>query len=312
MNRQHKLYDYQVTPPAGAWERIAGSLEELQSFSSVSGKLLNAEAAPPADAWKQLAASLDELEQLAPVARKLENIEVPPPAAAWDAIVEQLDSANDFNQLSEKLQHLAIEPPAALWSRIEPELPVKAVARAKTVSFKWARYAVAASVVGLLCFATIHLLEKSAKGKGTGLAVLHTNEKKDNTQVAVTLPKDTNTTPQNEEETDSAEEAAPLLAQQDKTPGQPTQIMTATGHTYHTTIEKNKALQGRYIMLMTEDGNVVRMSKKLGNIADCVSGETDGSECTNQIQEWQKEVANAPVTATPDTFLDLLNLASAD
>lgn len=242
MNRQHKLYDYQVTPPADAWERIAGSLEEQQQFSAVARKLQEAAVTPPATAWKDIAGELDDLQQLAPVARKLESIDVPPPPAVWNAILDELDAHNDFDQLSEKLNQMAVVPPAAVWSKIEPALPGKVAAAkpapVKTGSFKWARYAVAASVVGLLCFATIHLLEKSAKNRTAGLAILNSG-KKDSGPAAIT-PKGTSTTPQNEAGTDSSEEDAPLFAQREKTPGQPTQIMTATGHTYHTTIEKTK------------------------------------------------------------------------
>lgn len=317
MSRQHKLYDYQVTPPADAWEHIAGTLDELQQLAPVSKKLQDAELPPPPEAWEHIAGTLEELQQLTPIGRKLEQIEVTPPVAAWNRILDQLEDNNRLNQLSEKLKNLAIAPPAALWSKIEAALPGKAVvpkpAPVKTGSFKWTRYAVAASVIGLLCFATLHLLEKFAKNRATALAVFSNNQKKDNRQTAGIASKGTYALPANGQEADSSVEGgAHLLAQGERASNAPTQIRTATGHTYHTTIEKNKAIQGRYIILMTQDGNVVRMSKKLGNIADCVSGETAGSECTSQIQEWQKELANAPVTATPDTFLDLLDLAKTD
>ncbi|ANH82147.1 hypothetical protein A8C56_15265 [Niabella ginsenosidivorans] len=277
MSSQHKLYDYQVTPPA--------------------------------EVWNSIATGLDEWQQLKPLAQKLNAMEVAPPDLAWKNILDNLEEENAFDHLSDRLKHFEIPPPAALWSKIEPELP-RAVAAPKLApvkkgSFKWARYAVAATVVGLLCFATFHMIEKSNKDSATILSRFENTDRKNDQQIASLDRK----------EKEPVKQVQPLAAHPSVLPDahtQPTQIKTASGNTYITTVERNKALQGRYIMLMTEDGKVVRMSKKLGNIADCVAGEASGSECSNQIQQWQKQLAKAPVTATPDTFLDLLDLASSD
>ena len=276
MSSQHKLYDYQVTPPAEVWSNIATELEEWQ--------------------------------QLKPLGQKMEALEVAPPAQAWNNVLENLEEEKAFDHLSDRLKQLEIPPPVQLWSKIESELP-RAVAVPKSApvkkgSFKWARYAVAATVVGLLCFATFHMIEKSNKDSKTILSRFENNDRKNDQQIASLDKKEKESTKQ-----------APSLTGHPSVPDahtQPTQIKTAAGNTYTTTVEKNKSLQGRYILLMTEDGNVVRISKKLGNIADCVAGASSGSECSGQIEQWQKQLAKAPVTATPDTFLDLLDLASTD
>ena len=59
---------------------------------------------------------------------------------------------------------------------------------------------------------------------------------------------------------------------------------------------------------MTPDGNIVRMSKKLGNMADCIAGEDNS--CNEQISEWQKEMASSTSITAPDNFLDILDMAS--
>ncbi|SDC01017.1 hypothetical protein [Niabella drilacis] len=276
MNSQHKLYDYQVTPPAEAWTNIAAELEELQA--------------------------------LRPLGQKLQVLETVPPVASWDHIFQHLEEEDSFSHLSERLQALEVAPPAIAWDKIDAELgtarPASKLAPVKKGSFNWSKYAVAACIVGLLGFSVFHLVEKSNRDSKNIIADLF--EKKDDSSkspVALQAPKTKPTIkPHTETGTDLALNE----------PVKPIQIKTASGNTYKTTVEKNKAIQGRYIMLMTEDGNVVRMSKKLGNMADCVAGENTSSDCNYQIEQWQKEMAKAPVAATPDNFLDILEMARSE
>ena len=66
----------------------------------------------------------------------------------------------------------------------------------------------------------------------------------------------------------------------------------------------------RYIMLMTPDGNFIRMSKKWADLACCVSGEDQDSGCKDQLQRWREKIACAPVAPSPGNFMDILNLIS--
>lgn len=277
MSSQHKLYDYQVTPPAEAWKNIAGELEELQA--------------------------------LKPFGRRLQALETPPPPAAWDHILEHLEEEHSFTDVAERLRALEVAPPAATWDKIDAELatnrPVSKRAPVKKGTFNWSKYAVAACIVGLLGFSVFHLVEKSNRDSKSIIAGLF--EKKGDSSKPPVAPQQAKTRPV----TIPHSETGGSLALNDP-PAKPVQIRTASGNTYKTTVEKNKAIQGRYIMLMTEDGNVVRMSKKLGNMADCIAGENASEDCNYQIEQWQKEMAKAPVAATPDNFLDILELAKSE
>lgn len=272
----HKLYDYQVAPPAEAWKNIAGELEALQA--------------------------------LKPLGQQLQAMETPPPAAAWDYILNHLEEEQSFSNVAERLRSLEMAPPAALWSKIDEALdaakPASTLAPVRKGNFNWTKYAVAACIVGLLGFGIFHLVEKSNRDT-EGLAALF-KEKSDSS-----VPALASEDPKNKPAVKPHAETGHSLAL-NETPVKASQIKTPAGNTYKTTLERNKAIQGRYIMLMTEDGNVVRMSKKLGNMADCVAGENSGEACNYQIEQWQKEMAKAPVAATPDNFLDLLELAKTE
>ncbi len=54
-----RIYNYEVTPPAGAWEKIAINLDEAELANNFPERLYNAEAAPPAKAWEKINASLN-------------------------------------------------------------------------------------------------------------------------------------------------------------------------------------------------------------------------------------------------------------
>ncbi|MGJ7032195.1 hypothetical protein [Niabella hirudinis] len=276
MDSQHKLYNHQVTPPVAAWNHIAAELEEWQALKSWARPLQALEAEPPAAAWNHIFEHLEGEQAFAPIAEKLRGLEAPPPPLAWDKIETELHATRSASKLH----------------------PVK-----KSV-FNWSKYAVAACIAGLLGFSIFHLVEKSHKNSNNMISGLF--EKKG----PVAPPPMAHPIPDIKPAEKPHVETTGDLAL--NTPIKPQQIRTSSGNTYNTTVEKNKAIQGRYIMLMTEDGNVVRMSKKLGNMADCVAGENTSNDCNYQIEQWQKEMAKAPVAATPDNFLDILELARSE
>jgi hypothetical protein len=67
----------------------------------------------------------------------------------------------------------------------------------------------------------------------------------------------------------------------------------------------------RYIMLMTPDGNIIRMSKKLGDLICCVSGEEQDDDCMHQLNEWKQKLANSYAGHSPGNFMDILSLVSS-
>ncbi|MBK6935468.1 MAG: hypothetical protein IPH18_00175 [Chitinophagaceae bacterium] len=73
----------------------------------------------------------------------------------------------------------------------------------------------------------------------------------------------------------------------------------------------NLSLEDRYYMMITKEGKVIRMSKKLGHIACCISGEEHDTECINQLKKWQEKLASQHGTNSPGNFMDLLSLVNA-
>lgn len=278
MSSQHKLYNFEVTPPAEVWHRIANDLADVDDYKTVS--------------------------------KKLSGLSVEPPAAVWENIACELNDEVAYNKIAKKLSGLSVNPPVDLWHTIEeslnkPETKVIPLVPSKN---RFLKYAVAASVIGLLGFFGYSLVESSLgdsqhvigyvnKQATEQTETIHSQQTqpfvKDITQITPAITHLGNVPEKNGTTTTAV-------------------VKTPLGNSYSTTVEKNEDIKGRYIVLMTNDGNVVRMSKKLSTMADCIAGEDPNESCTAQIEEWQKELATAPVASTPDNFLDLLEMANKE
>jgi hypothetical protein len=70
-------------------------------------------------------------------------------------------------------------------------------------------------------------------------------------------------------------------------------------------------LADRYVMLMTPEGSIIRMSKKLGDLICCVSGEEQGDGCKDQLKKWQEQMAMSSLAPSPANFLDILSLVNS-
>lgn len=294
MNSQQKLYDFEVTPPAGVWNRIAHELDASQIENNISHKLSNLEIEPPAAAWQNIAAQLQEDAEYENLTKKLYASQAEPPAMAWENIYRELDDEKALHIISQKLNALKIQPPATVWSGIENNLsgkqPAKVISLREAKHHGWLKYAAAACIACILGLTAYFVLQPANENMVAG------NSNKNNHVIIPPVGKNV----RNETAAGNAQSGADVLAA----------VRTKMGNAYTTTIEKNHELNGRYIMLMTEDGNVVRMSKKLGNMADCISG-ADHS-CDDQISKWQKEMASSPVASSPANLLDILDMAAGE
>ena len=70
-------------------------------------------------------------------------------------------------------------------------------------------------------------------------------------------------------------------------------------------------ITNRYILLMTPDGNIIRMSKKLRELVCCVSGEDQDKDCTDQMKKWRENIGNPSSTHSSSNFIDVLDLVKS-
>jgi hypothetical protein len=297
---KNKMYHYEVTPPASAWEKIRQELDGQVLSSSTLKKMQLLEANPPSDTWQKISRQLDESGFSGQVAASLGNMEVNPPARAWNKIRLELDSETAAdNQPARKL-------------------------------IPWMKYAAAAVFIGLLTLTGIRLLNNNQSTEKSTATVFTTNTVTDLPATANSPVVQTTEQTSDDMRNDAAlEESKHTFAKLDlpaKTRmrgaaafsfvAKPSYSVTTRGlgmedYTQEPeppmVAEPAAGASGRYIVMMTPEGNIVRISK-LSDLVCCVSGQEQDLNCSEQMQKWRTQLACTEGTHSPGNFMDILSL----
>ncbi len=288
-----KIYNNEVTPPVRVWDRIAAELDETASTKILSTKLFLAEVSPPATTWSKIATELEE----SAIANKLYNIEVTPPATAWPKV------QSAFNN----------ETAATKPKKIIPFL----------------RYAAAAVLIGFLSFATIKILQD--KREEADISIKETvSPPHDNSSATLTNEKlnellDNIVAATEDARNDAALEASKKTYARLDIPARNTSreisnfyfasdnnpTGTTRGFNIDATVPAEELLADRYITLITPEGNIIRMSKKLSDMVCCISGETDDQQCKDQLRKWREKIVASSLGHSSESFMDILHLVNS-
>ncbi|HEY6503143.1 MAG TPA: hypothetical protein VIZ28_04145 [Chitinophagaceae bacterium] len=256
-------------------------------MSSLKDKLYNYEQTPPANVWDKITAALDESHIADAFPSKLYTAEAAPPASAWDKITSSLDAEH------------------------APAIPMR------QKGFPLFRYAAAIVIIGLATFGVIKWAGNNGKTTDEGIATSKEHLSPVNNETA--LPGEKSTALNNDErENPAIQDNNTHVENTDE--AKASRIRKVKNYTITDDIAPAEAiyaynehtpnLADRYVMLMTPNG-IVRMSKKLGNIVCCVTGEEQDENCKDQIRKWQEKLAASPVAPAPGNFMDILSLLSS-
>jgi hypothetical protein len=260
---------------------------------------------------------------------RMYNYEMAPPAGSWDKIVAALDESSAENEFPARLYEMEVTPPYTAWEAISATFDKKEekVIPLRKRAIIFFRYAAAAIFLG---FVTIGIF------KWTGTS---NNSFETTTAKAGSSKKDTAISKENNVATQSEKEINPDLSggtsennnmtakaeRREKSVIKNVSHVSTTGNKnrYNSTTDNENAdplyayndhvadISNRYIMLMTPDGNIIRMSKKWSGLVCCVSGEEQDEDCKNQIKKWQKKLATSSVAPSSGNFLDILDLVNS-
>ncbi len=311
---QQKLYSYELPPPAGNWDKIAVALDESCLENHFPGKLSSATATPPAQVWAAITEELDAVTEQYPAT--LYNMEAIPPATAWEAIAASLT---------------------------EDATPVAKKGRIVSPFF---RYAAAAAIIGFIAFGAVRILNSDSlssvdqpTAKMPAISPATNDDRRDTPSiVSPAIPDEQLTATQqnsrDEQALENSKHTYASLGQSDELRIQKVSddyfrhsadVINAADSfnpiaTYQD-LECNEVvapsfasgnnsidMANRYVMLMTPDGRILRISKKLGDLVCCVSGEEVDEACEDQLKKWRKKLADSPVTPAPGNFMDILDL----
>ena len=317
---QHRIYHYEVPPPGGVWEKITEALDDSHIGEKFSKKLQHASDTPPAAAWAAISSTLNELHLSNQYPSTLYNLEASPPPKAWDKIAASL----------------AVKP-AIDNTRRAPVIPFLRYAAAAAI--------IGAVVFGTITLLNRTSGESSNTDIATNNSTVNNQASATQPPETGTLnPEITqpveNSVPviSDEERNDRALEASKQTyaglgynPQQRmkkvneeffRTPADPIEV-SANFNPVHTYEELECTdvntpsfasgsfsidMAGRYAMLLSPDGHFIRVSKKLGDLVCCVTGEEQDDACIDQLNKWRRKMANSPVTPAPGNFLDIVDL----
>lgn len=298
---QQKMYDYEVAPPTAVWEKIAAELDESELTKKISSRLYNIQVAPPANAWQRIAASLEGSPLANDFADKLSGIEITPPARTWNQIQTILNS----EQEAAVPEHRRFSP--------------------------FIKYAAAAAIIGFLTWGGFQLYNNNADK--TEIVKQETISPKENTVInQPAIIPDENignadvAAALDEARNDAALEASKKTYAKLDVISKKSKIKNVADFFFAADSDEPTGTRGmgnnpdetaytnisnRYIMLMTPDGNIIRMSKKLSNLVCCVSGEEMDKDCLDQMKKWREKIATPSKNHSPGNFMDILSLVNS-
>ncbi len=301
--------------------------------SRLQNKMYNFEVMPPAAVWEKITAELDESELSQQFPSRLHTIEIVPPVRVWQSIAAALDESVLENDYAEKLTGIQITPPPAVWNKIKTSLNAEGettISEQRKIS-PILKYAAAAVITGVLAWGGVQLFTN--KSGETAIAKQDTTQPDNNTETAAinnTVDKNIAlsdvTASMEEARNDAALEASKKTFAKLDVAVSRSKIKNAADFFFITDNYEPTGTRGfdiepiatasaditnRYIMLMTPDGNIIRMSKKLRELVCCVSGEEQDKDCVDQMKKWREKIANPSTTHSSSNFIDILSIVKS-
>jgi hypothetical protein len=349
-----KLLAAEAVPAENNWTKIEAALFNSISDKQTAEKLLAAEILPPTEVWLKIKEELEIAGHDKGIKEKLSDIELLPAGNIWSKIEKQLDDEQWDANISKKIINAEVYPPAETWNNIKAKLNEDASAPAKIIQFgSWKKIAVAAALIGVIATGVVMMFTNTPpKNDNNSIAVVE--DKKDNNTI-VPLPKETevpevkavdrntlaniekkiispingknSTVPvkkksYNEIAKSSNETVAPAFVS--------TELSDTRSKPEDTKSRIHKIIRNantaepmamndekRYFNLLDENGNIVRISRKL-NAMECIikSGldipfdkKEEDKECNNKVKDWHDKMALSTSVLSP---LDLPAVLSAN
>ncbi len=277
---QQKLYNYEVTPPASAWDKVAAALDESHLSDKFPASLYEYEVAAPKDAWQKIQAGLgEETQATSAVVRRMYAPLLRYAAAAVLVAAVAFGAFKVFDRKPGQEQMAGGEgnTPAVIQPQTEPTIIPETE-----------------NVANL----TQQLRDDAALEASKSLyASLDASDKKRISRVS---------------EEYFLSPVMPISAADDLNPHHTYRALSVTEVESPVFLADYTApdMADRYITLLTPEGNYIRISKKLAPIVCCVSGEENDADCNLQLKKWREKLARPDVGTSPGNFIELLNMIS--
>ncbi len=277
---------------------------------------------------------------------RLYNYEVLPPDNTWNNIASALDQSLHANFPS-KLYDLQVDPPSAAWQKIklalEQPMPITQAERKKISLIPLLRYAVAAAIIGIVVVGVVWFTNTK---RNDVIVKEHPPAKTNVTNTANTSqpnPQSKTTTPsssQQKVEQIISRTDHKLMAKSGINPGH-VMIAASLNELDNTPVQLAKSFStsdlekkyqqleystrtisydpsklsdnSPYFIFINPDGYVIRLSKKLATMIDCLYHPvTDqNQDCKSRVKIWKEKMVQSPISPSPGNFFDILDMVKS-
>lgn len=324
-NLQQMLLNAEVNPPEMVWEKIAVDLDELQADKPLQQQILQLEEEAPSFIWEQLQPALDDLS----IQKKINSVEEIVPSSAWEQIEQQLNIEQNDAYIAATIQSAEVTPPAEAWSFIEESLEesgAKVISINRNSVKRFYRIAAAAAITGVLAWGAYRLLNNNDTTSTTPISIA-ANPVEDKPATTTPVTADTNITTAEVPAvaTSSRKQIKERIKQKLASPDDALAYVETPDHS----LENNVAYQGihhkqaeikketsgfsesQYFMVLNDNGELVRVSKKISNLKCAGTTTVDAAtalqskDCNEQIKLWREKMAMAAAISASAGDIDL-------
>ncbi|MBO9683004.1 MAG: hypothetical protein J7502_10115 [Flavisolibacter sp.] len=241
---------------------------------------------------------------------KLLHYEVQPPEGVWNKIAASIEE-NFSPSLSEKLHEYEQAPPSGVWQNIVSQLDTPTVEETKVVPFyiryrRPLKYSGAVAIFIFLAVLTSLLISKKTESEFPAEGIVQNNAVKNNSPKAFSS-SDADDSFKEKKDSNPGRLIAKSKASKRQQEGTKRSLSFAENllprqaernEMVHTSIDADK-----YMIYSDEDGNVVRLPKKIFSAFACP---TEDLICRQRLQQLREKFAASATTADFTGLLQIL------
>lgn len=285
--------------------------------NNLQQQLLQTEVTPPQQMWEKIAVVLDEIEADAPLQQKILAAEISAPESAWEEIEQRLTD----RFYTEQLEDAEAEVPIKVWVAVEEQLNEKQTAKIIPFNRRYApvyRIAAAAMITGVLAWGAYRLLKNDEPAAssvaveapalpiqkpGTAIADVQTVPQKETTTVATVSRTGIRKRIKEELKLNDAVVYADAVSYNN------------IHHKNQKSVsEKSSFSESEYLVVLNENGELVRVSKKIinmkcanntGTLPVDAAAALQTKDCNEQIKRWQQQMAMSATLSASAGYIDL-------
>lgn len=324
---QQLLLQAEVAPPEMLWEKVVVELDELAADKPFQHRILQLEEEVPAPVWNHLEIVLDDLV----IQKKITALEETVPPSNWEQIEQALNLYQQDQAIAAALHLQESTVPPNAWNNIERTLDAQP---AKLVPFKRPstlvyRLAAAAAITGILAWGGYRLFDSYSNADTITLASTETTVQPERIFPALPVPQDT-IEPDEQNTSIPTRRQIKARIQENLNLNDAVAFAETADHSLENHVpykgihhqkqmapqESNGFSESQYYLLLNENGELVRVSKKITDLkCMSVSGATTATtqelkDCNDQIKRWREKMAMAAALSASGGDIDLNQLSN--